>query len=113
MSGHGERHSASRRGHGCDDQRRREREDLPGRQAAGCGAPSAPFAFTGRQPVATITAGGPRNLCGADASVTLTASAGSAYLWQPSAATTQSITVSSAGTYQVTVTDAAGCSVTS
>ena len=45
-------------------------------------------------------------------SITLTASPGASYLWS-NGATTQSISVSSAGTYSVTVTSAAGCSATS
>lgn len=43
-------------------------------------------------------------------STTLSAGAGfSSYLWSPGAATTQSITVSTAGTFTVTVTNASGC----
>jgi predicted transcriptional regulator len=50
-------------------------------------------------------------LC-AGASVTLTASAGSTYLWS-TGATTPSIVVTTAGARTVTVTNAAGCSTTS
>jgi len=62
-------------------------------------------------PTPTITANGSTTLC-QGGSVTLTASAGSTYLWSTGAAT-QSITVSTAGSYTVTVTNANGCSATS
>ena len=62
-------------------------------------------------PAATITAGGPLAFC-ADGSVTLTASAGASWLWS-TGATTQSITVNTAGSYSVTVTNASNCSATS
>ena len=60
---------------------------------------------------ATITAGGPLSFC-AGGSVTLTASAGASYLWS-NGATTQTITVSIAGSYSVTVTYISGCTSTS
>jgi hypothetical protein len=59
-------------------------------------------------PPATIIPGG--NLC---IGVTLTASAGSSWLWSPTGETTQSITATMAASYSVTITDAAGCSATS
>jgi gliding motility-associated-like protein len=62
-------------------------------------------------PTATINAGGPTNFC-AGGSVVLTASAGTSYLWSNSA-TTQSITVTTGGSYTVTVTNANNCSATS
>ncbi|HMC70624.1 MAG TPA: hypothetical protein VKJ07_15820, partial [Mycobacteriales bacterium] len=62
-------------------------------------------------PAATITASGPTTFC-AGGSVTLTASAASAYLWS-NGATTQAITVTAGGSYSVTVTNANGCSATS
>ncbi len=62
-------------------------------------------------PTATITAGGPTSFCLGD-KVTLTANAGSSYLWS-TGATTQSIEVNSAGNYTVSVTNANGCSATS
>jgi len=62
-------------------------------------------------PVPTINASGSTTIC-AGGSVTLTASAGSSYLWS-NGATNQSITVSTAGAYTVTVTNASGCSGTS
>lgn len=63
-------------------------------------------------PTATITAGGPTSFC-SGGSVTLTASSGSSYLWSPGNQTSQSITVSSGGTYNVRVTNSNGCSSTS
>jgi uncharacterized repeat protein (TIGR01451 family) len=62
-------------------------------------------------PTATITPSGPTTFC-AGGSVTLTANAGSSYLWS-NGATTQSIVVTTGGSYSVTVTNAAGCSATS
>ncbi|MGQ0738817.1 MAG: S8 family serine peptidase [Bacteroidota bacterium] len=62
-------------------------------------------------PAATITAGGPLSFC-QGGNVTLTASAGSSWLWS-TGATTQSITVNSSGNYSVTVTNASGCSASS
>ncbi|MEZ5069062.1 MAG: hypothetical protein R2847_11520 [Bacteroidia bacterium] len=59
-------------------------------------------------PTATITVSGSTNLTQGQ-TVTLTASSASSYLWS-NGATTQSITVSAAGSYYVTVTSAAGCS---
>lgn len=55
----------------------------------------------------TISASGSTTIC-SGGSVTLTASAGTTYLWS-TGATTPSIVVSSAGTYTVQVTNAAGC----
>ena len=55
----------------------------------------------------TITAGGPKTFC-SGGSVTLASSAGSAYLWS-TGATTQSINVTSSGSYTVRVTNANGC----
>ncbi|HEX6915128.1 MAG TPA: LamG-like jellyroll fold domain-containing protein, partial [Chitinophagaceae bacterium] len=62
-------------------------------------------------PAATISPSGPTTFC-QGGSVTLTASSGAAYLWS-TGATTQSIIVSTAGSYTVTVTQANGCSGTS
>ncbi|WP_316633121.1 T9SS sorting signal type C domain-containing protein [uncultured Flavobacterium sp.] len=55
----------------------------------------------------TISASGPTTFCEGD-SVTLTSSAGSSYLWS-TGATTQSIMVTTSGTYSVQVTNASGC----
>jgi len=60
--------------------------------------------------VPTVTAGGPTTFC-AGGSVTLTSSAATGNLWS-NGATTQSITVSAAGSYTTAVT-AGGCSSTS
>ena len=59
-------------------------------------------------PTATITAGGATTFC-QGGSVTLTSSTGSSYLWSPGNQTSQSITVSSGGTYSVRVTNSSGC----
>lgn len=58
-------------------------------------------------PAATITAGGPISFC-EGANVVLTASTGNGYLWSNSE-TTQSIIVTTAGTYTVTVDQGNGC----
>lgn len=55
----------------------------------------------------TITAGGTTNLCDG-ASVTLAAPTGFTYLWS-NGATTETISVSTAGTFSVVVTDGSGC----
>jgi len=54
-----------------------------------------------------VTASGPTTFC-QGGSVSLSATSGSFYSWSTGAAT-QAITVSSSGTYTVTVTDGAGC----
>ena len=59
----------------------------------------------------TITAGGPTSFC-TGGSVTLTSSAASGNLWSTSAPSS-SISVSTSGSYTVTVTDANNCSSTS
>ncbi len=78
--------------------------------AAGCqSANSNSITVTvGTPPAApSITAGGATTFC-AGGSVTLTSSAGTTYLWS-NGATTQSITATTAGTYTVQITNAAGC----
>lgn len=78
-----------------------------------CSATSTPVTVTiASAPTATITANGPTTFCQGD-NVTLTASAGTSYLWSPGNQTTQSITVNSAGSYSVRVTASGGCSATS
>jgi large repetitive protein len=78
----------------------------------GCTATAGPVnVVVNTNPTPTITASGPTTLCQGQ-SVTLTASVGASYLWS-TGATTQSITVSTAGSYSVTVTNASGCSGTS
>jgi large repetitive protein len=60
---------------------------------------------------AAISTSGPTTFC-SGGSVTLTASAGSSYLWS-TGATSQAITVSASGNYSVKVTNASGCFATS
>jgi hypothetical protein len=81
--------------------------------AGGCAAISAPTAITVNAAPATptITAGGPTSFC-SGGSVTLTAPTASGYSWS-NGATTQSITVNTAGSYTVTVSNASGCTATS
>jgi hypothetical protein len=55
----------------------------------------------------TISAGGPTTFC-TGGSVTLTSSPGTSYLWS-NGATTSSITITTAGSYTVRVTNASGC----
>jgi large repetitive protein len=62
-------------------------------------------------PVASISAGGPVDLC-AGGSVTLTASGGTSYVWSTTEIT-PSINVSSSGSFTVTATDVNGCVATS
>ncbi|MCX6266352.1 MAG: T9SS type A sorting domain-containing protein, partial [Bacteroidetes bacterium] len=61
-------------------------------------------------PTAVITPSGPTTFC-QGGSVTLSASGGMGYLWS-TLPTTSSITVSESGNYQVTVTNANGCTDT-
>ncbi|HKS22367.1 MAG TPA: IPT/TIG domain-containing protein [Thermoanaerobaculia bacterium] len=81
--------------------------------AGGCSATSSPVTVTvnSAPPTPTITPGGPTNFC-SGGSVTLTASAASSWHWS-TGATTQSIVVTSSGSYSVTVTNGNGCSATS
>ena len=58
-------------------------------------------------PPPTITADGPLTLCEGE-SVTLTSSPGSTYLWS-TGATTESINVTTSGSYTVKITNANGC----
>lgn len=62
-------------------------------------------------PLPVISANGPITFC-QGGSVTLTSSLASNYLWS-NGATTRSITVNTAGSYSVTVTNASGCKGTS
>ena len=61
---------------------------------------------------ATIAASGSLTFC-PGGSVTLTANSGASYLWYPDGQTSQSITVSNAGSYTVKVTNSSGSSVVS
>lgn len=77
---------------------------------SGCTAVSAITTVTvNALPDATITASGATSDVCPGKTVTLTASAGTSYLWS-NGATTQSIVVSAAGNYIVTVTNENGCS---
>lgn len=60
-------------------------------------------------PVASIS--GPAAICTGQ-TATLTANPGFNYLWSPTNETTQSITVSTGGTYSVTIDDGTGCTGT-
>jgi len=73
----------------------------------GCSARSNDLTITVFTPTAVITPSGPTTFC-AGGSVTLTANAGSSYSWS-NGATTQSITVTSSGSYNVYVIDTHGC----
>ncbi|MEP7263210.1 MAG: T9SS type A sorting domain-containing protein [Bacteroidota bacterium] len=77
-------------------------------------AVSAPVAVTvNTANSASISASGPLTFC-TGGSVTLSAAgATGSYLWSPGGATTQSITVTSSGTYNVKITSTGGCSSTS
>jgi len=63
-------------------------------------------------PSATITAGGPTSFC-SGGSVVLQANAANSWLWLPGGETTQSITVTSPGTYTVRTTNMYGCTALS
>jgi len=74
----------------------------------GCkGTSAATIVTVNPLPTASITASGPTSFC-AGGSVGLTASAGAAYVWS-TGATTQSITVNTASSLTVRVTDINGC----
>jgi gliding motility-associated-like protein len=62
-------------------------------------------------PTVTVTASGTTTICNGD-TVSLTATATGTLLWS-TGATTQTIKVTTAGTYAVTVTNSSGCSATS
>ncbi len=80
--------------------------------AEGCSASSDPVIVTVLPlPVAKITIEGSTIICGGSGAK-LTATAGAGYLWS-NGSTSQSITVTEAGFYSVTVKDANGCSATS
>jgi hypothetical protein len=79
--------------------------------ASGCEGISSPVPVTvNNNPSPVITPAGPVAICNGD-TVILDAGAGyAAYLWSPNGETTQTIFVTSAGTYSVHVTDGNGCS---
>ena len=75
----------------------------------GCTATSASVVVVVNPlPHADITPSGPTSFC-EGGSVTLTSSVADSYLWVPNGETTQSITVTTAGSYGVSVVDANGC----
>jgi hypothetical protein len=80
----------------------------------GCSATSAntavSFLATPATPVVGVS--GTTTLC-ADGSLTLAAPAGFTYLWSPGNQTTQSINVTTSGSYTVTVINTIGCGTTS
>lgn len=76
-----------------------------------CQSNIATLAISSTIPVANITVGGPLTFC-QGGSVQLTASTGTAYTWS-NGATTQSINVTTGGSYTVTVNNGSGCSNTS
>jgi hypothetical protein len=77
-----------------------------------CQATSLPTVVTVYPlPQAIITPNGPTSFCQGD-SVTLTANPATSYFWS-TGATSQSIIVSTSGSYSVTITDLNGCSATS
>ncbi|MEP7168167.1 MAG: T9SS type A sorting domain-containing protein, partial [Bacteroidota bacterium] len=63
-------------------------------------------------PAASVTAAGATSFC-EGGSVMLSAGAADSYAWTPGGDTTQSITVSTTGSFAVTITDGFGCSATS
>ncbi len=63
-------------------------------------------------PDVIITANGPTSFCDGDGVILTANPAGTNYIWSPSGDTTQSIFVSAAGTYNVTITNAGNCSGT-
>ena len=79
--------------------------------SVGCVAVSNTITVFQSQPTASITAQGPTTFCIGD-SVILEANLGNSYLWN-TGAVTRSITVMTAGTYTVTVTNTDNCTATS
>ncbi|HEX7708971.1 MAG TPA: FG-GAP-like repeat-containing protein [Thermoanaerobaculia bacterium] len=77
----------------------------------GCEAPVASHQISVEGVSASLSASGPTTFC-EGGSVTLTAPDGYSYLWS-NGATTQSIEMTTSGSYTVTVTNANGCSATS
>lgn len=74
----------------------------------GCSRTDSMLVIVSTTPYAFITPSGSTAICSGD-SVVLTATQGSSYLWNTTA-TTQSITVTSAGNYSCTVNSPNGCS---
>ncbi len=80
----------------------------------GCTAESLPITVTvnAQTPVPTISANGPTTFCDGG-SVELTSSAATSYLWSPGGQTTQSIIVTTSGTYTVQADNGTGCTAES
>lgn len=77
-----------------------------------CQATSTQQVSVTTNPVTTVTPLGPTSFCPGE-SVILDAGPGyTSYLWTPGGATTQTITVNTAGNYSVTVSSSAGCTGT-
>ncbi|OON66874.1 GEVED domain-containing protein [Hymenobacter sp. CRA2] len=78
-----------------------------------CSTSNSVSVVVSARPTVTITPSGPTTFCqGGSVTLTATGSTGLTYQWS-NGATTPSITVSAAGTYSVTGTNAQGCSATS
>ncbi|AMM50686.1 hypothetical protein TH61_05150 [Rufibacter sp. DG15C] len=84
---------------------------VTGTDAKGCSKTVQVTVTVTPGPVATIQASGSTAIC-QGSSVTLTASEGTSYLWSTNE-TTRSITVSTKGSYFVTVSNSEGCKTTS
>jgi len=82
--------------------------------ASGCTNVSDPVTVTvlPQTPVPTISANGPTTFCDGG-SVELTSSAATSYLWSPGGQTTQSIIVTTSGTYTVQADNGTGCTAES
>lgn len=77
--------------------------------ANGCSTDADTITVTVNElPEPVITLSGPSSFCEGD-SITLTVTAGEAYLWEPNGETTQSITVYESGSYSVQIADANTC----
>ncbi len=81
---------------------------LTAANASGCSSTDTVIVTVNNNPTPAITPGGPTTFCGGG-SLNLSSSAASTYLWSPGGATTQSINVTSSGSYYVTVSDVNGC----
>ncbi len=81
---------------------------VSGTNPCGAGTESTLLVNVNTLPEPVITPAGPTTLCPGE-SLVLTASGGTGYQWS-NAATTSAITISSTGTYSVTVTNSVGCS---
>ncbi len=79
-------------------------------QGVGCTGTASVTVAVNANPTPTITPSGPTTFC-SGSNVVLDAGSYSSYSWSP-AATTQTVTASTNGTYNVTVIDANGCTGT-